>query len=196
METVGVVIPTYGDLRHWGPLAKKAFASVEAQSVPAAVITHQHEETLQQARNMGASNTNTDWLIFLDADDTLDPGYIEGILNGQGDVRQPKTVGIYPDGRVDTPTLIPKRLSFRMGNWIVVGAGVRRELFVKAGGWSDDPILEDMDLWIRCWLAGGDIGTAPEAIYQVHINSTGRNSMPDFEGGKWFNRIMKRYPNL
>jgi glycosyltransferase involved in cell wall biosynthesis len=193
MNEVAVVVGTYGDKEIWGPLADRAVLSVEKQTVKASVIWS-HGETLQAARNNGARLTRSNWLVFLDADDTLDPGYVEGILAGTGDVRQPMTLGVYDDGHEDDyPVLIPRKKSFADGNWIVIGAGVRRELFENVGGFLDEPYAEDWSLWWRCQKAGGKIGIAPRAIYRVSVNPAGRNEPDRAFKEHWFKTIADRY---
>lgn len=191
-DQVAVVVGTYGDFTHWGPLAEVAIES--AWKAGASDVVSYHGYSLADARNGGAQMTTAEWLVFLDADDTLDEGYVEGVLNGVGDLRQPKTIGVYPDGRVDSEAvLIPTKPTFRHGNWLVVGTAVRRHFFDLAGGWGEEALYEDWALWIRCWLAGAEIGTAPEAIYRVHVNPEGRN-LPDRDTqAEWFRQIEETY---
>lgn len=193
-ETVSIIIGTYGDKDNWYPLGRKAEASAYNQTVPAKEVLWFHAPTLQQARNEGVNNATGDWLVHLDADDTLDPHYVEGILNGTGDLRQPKTLGVHPDGHTDAEAVfIEPKFWLLEGNWLIIGTGVRRELVQRVGGWGDEPFYEDWDLWLRCWKAGATIGTAPEAIYCVGVNTVGRNS-PDVEAQKfWFAKIARRY---
>lgn len=192
-ERVGVVVATYGDRDEWWELAERAVASARSQSVAPAAVVWQHERTLSDARNLGAYRAgDVDWLVFLDADDTLDGGYIEAMLLGTGKVRQPSTLGVYDDGSTDSEAvLIPPKKNLLDGNHLVIGSMVSRDLFVSAGGFDELPILEDWDLWIRCWLLGAEIGTAPGAIYRVSVNRTGRNSAPNH--GDVYTRIRQKY---
>jgi len=173
--TIGVVIGTYGDRSKWGPLAMRALASVEANTQLPANAIWSHEDTLQNARNYGARQVDTDWYIFLDADDELDVGYIEAMSNGSGDIRKPSTLGVYPGGSTDdSPAMIPTR-DLSTANHIVIGAMCRAELFWDVGGFRDWPVLEDWCLWRRMVRAGGVVVEVPEAIYRVHVNEGSRN---------------------
>jgi hypothetical protein len=175
MDSVGVAVGIYGT-DEWAERAKKVALPSVWRQTHACRFGICHSSTLAEARNRAAAKLETDWLIFLDADDELDERYVESMLAGDGDIRQPSTLGVYSDGTEDDyPVLIPPKSNLLIGNHLVIGSMVRSDLFFEVGGFQDLPILEDWDLWIRCWLAGAKIGVAPEAIYRVHV-SQGRNS--------------------
>lgn len=174
METVGVVIPTYGD-KTWVKRAERARASVENQTHTASAIYSIHEADLQSARNIGAKYCGTDWLIFLDADDTLDPRYIEKMLEGEGDVRQPATIGVYEDGHRDQEAVLIPKKPLLDGNYVVIGAMINRDVFDEVGGFRDWPLYEDWDLYLRLEEAGASFGHCPEAIYEVFVKENTRN---------------------
>ena len=172
---VTVIIPTFGNLEKWSLLALRATDSVYAQTVPAEPI-RVHGLTLAEARNNGASLATTEWLIFLDADDELDPTYVEYMLSGEGDIRQPSTLGVVDGKEDDFPVLIPPHPGgFMIGNHLIIGCMVRKSLFDAVGGFRDLPALEDWDLWIRMRLEGATVGACPDAIYRVHVNPNSRN---------------------
>jgi glycosyltransferase involved in cell wall biosynthesis len=177
MDSVDVVIATFGDKDLWDILAARAVASAENQTIQPGII-RSHEDSLAQARNYGAAQSLADWLIFLDADDELDPYYIEAMLLGTGDIRQPMTIGVTEGVEDDYPVLIaPKPGGFLVGNHLVIGSMVRRDLFDISGGFDDQlPVLEDWEFFIRAALCGGKIGVAEKAIYRVHVRQGSRNS--------------------
>lgn len=195
METVDIVIASYGDVEHWRPFAERAIASAQAQTVKSSVFAYHNHQAHDPgtARNGSAVGTNADWLIFLDADDELSPTYVEEMLKGEGDIRQPSTLGVYPDGSEDDfPVLIPPHPGgFLVGNNLIIGCMVRRTLFETVGGFRDLPILEDWDFWIRCRLAGGVVGTCPGAIYRVHVEQGSRNMQSNH--GQVYSEIQGRY---
>lgn len=191
MDTIGVVVGTFGDRSQWDSLAERALASVERQSVTADAVIRSHRDTLHEARNVGASTLGTDWLIFLDADDELDAGYIEAMRAGVGDIRQPATLGVVDGVEDDFPVVIPKKRLID-GNYIVIGAMVRSSLFFKVGGFDDYPMSEDWALWLKCWIAGAEIRVCPDAIYRVHVRSGSRNTDPGL-GNRVYNQIRSRY---
>ena len=177
---VTVAIGTYGD-ESWIETAKRAVASVP-NDVP---VIHQHSKTLSEARNAALAQARTEWVVFLDADDELEPGYFDAMFNGTADVRgpiarymvegrernlwQPRVWGHKHDCTADC---LPD------GNWLLVGAMVRTEIARAAGGWWDEPIYEDWSLWLRCWKAGATFELIPEAIYRAHVRNDSRNRGP------------------
>jgi glycosyltransferase involved in cell wall biosynthesis len=185
METVDVVIATYGDAGYWDPFVERARASAWAQTHPPGNVFHEHDSVgtdLSTIRNQGAAASSADWLIFLDADDELDGGYVWAMLNGDGDLRWPSTLGVVNGVCDDHPVLLqPRYENFLIGNHMVIGTMVRRELFTAAGGFRPGlTSLEDWDLWIRCLLTGGIMRPCPDAIYRVHVQQASRNqSIPD-----------------
>ena len=141
MDTVDVVIGTYGDREKWGSLADRAALSAEKQTVQPGMVWRIHRDTLSVARNAGAARSNADWLIFLDADDELDPYYVERMLEVQGDIRQPSTLGVVAGIEDDFPVLIPPHPDgFMVGNHLVIGSMLRRELFMKVRGFLELPV--------------------------------------------------------
>ncbi len=192
MNDVTVIIPIFGDVERWGLLAQRALASALCQTVPAVDVIVSVAETLQEARNRPAAAAETEWLCFLDADDELDPRYLEEMLAGTGDLRQPATLGVVEGQEDPFPVVIPAK-PLLDGNYIVIGALVRREIFESAGGFSELPAYEDWDLWIRCWLEGAVITTCPEAIYRVHVLPDSRNQLDREAAVRSYNFIRNRY---
>jgi glycosyltransferase involved in cell wall biosynthesis len=189
--TVSIIVSTFGDRSIWHPLACRAIGSAEKQTVKSQVI-YVHGASLQDARNAGAARAEGDWLIFLDADDELDPGYVEAMEAGTGDLRQPATLGVV-DGREDPfPVVIPKK-PLLDGNYMVIGTMCRKDLFGQVGGFDDWPIYEDWDLWIRMWLLGAVPAPCPEAIYRVHVQQEGRNSQDRATQVKYYNAIRQKH---
>lgn len=176
-ETVGVVVATFGDWEKWHAIGQHAVASVKAQTRPPDQFCWLHGETLAEARNFGMKELQTDWVVFLDADDELDPRYIEAMLAAEGDIRRPATLGVYEDGSEDAePVMIPRR-DLAVANFIVIGAMCRREDALAVGGFDELlPCIEDWDFWTKLILAGAEVGDCPDAIYRVGVRDNSRNS--------------------
>jgi glycosyltransferase involved in cell wall biosynthesis len=178
-ETVSVIVSTYG-YDEWEARGTLTYRETIRTLKPAAFDiskVHITYGTLAEARNFGASRATGDWLVFLDADDSLHPSYIHGVLSGWGDLRQPKTTYASIDGSYKTaPTFINTYPSLLDGNWMVIGTAIRRKLFLEVGGFRELPAWEDWDLWLRAWRAGAKIGKAPRAIYNIGpVTDNGRN---------------------
>lgn len=190
---VSVIVSYFGDRTFWAPLAERALASAECQTARDQIqVIESYADELCRARNNGANRADGEWLIFLDADDELDPKYVEAMLAGDGDLRQPSTLGVV-DGKEDpAPYLIPAK-PLLDGNYIVIGAMVRHELFDAVGGFRDLPAYEDWDLWIRCWLNDAQITSCPEAVYRVHVRPGSRNQLSREMAVQLYNEIRNQY---
>src|SRR4051812_47072284 len=89
---VGVVIPVVlnDDQDYYENLLdKRAVPSVNNQTFKPHLFVSLGT-TLRMARNNGAKYLNNvhnvEWIIFLDADDELDPHYVESMVKAEGDI--------------------------------------------------------------------------------------------------------------
>lgn len=184
MTSIGVVVATFGDI-DWRRIANQhAIPSIGLQTSAADQVAIVHAASLHQARNDGAKQLDTDWVIFCDADDELDPGYVAAMravtAGCDGDwLIQPSTQGFHPDGTQDpSPALIPPRgPTLLSGNHLVIGTLARTEQVIRVGGFRERPAWEDWELWARCWIDGAQIGVCPDAVYWVGVNAQSRNSL-------------------
>lgn len=174
---VTVAVCTFGD-HSWRELA-------ESRAVPSALeqapVVRVHGESLHSARNETLARVETEWVIYLDADDELEPGYVEAMAAGSAEVRAPM-VRYVDAGR---PRLWQPRVAghehdcdaacLRAGNWIVIGAAVRTELLRSVGGWHDFAWSEDWCTWALCARAGASFELVRGAIYRAHVRSDSRN---------------------
>lgn len=197
MTTVSVVIGTYGD-DIWKDRADEAMKSVLAQTVTVHDAIAIHGPTLAQARNMGAERVSGDWLVFLDADDALDPKYVEAMKVTMAQqtgpaLLQPSTIGVYPDGREDDKAVLIPQRSLDTGNFMVIGTAIRRDQFQRLGGFKEWPMYEDWCLWIRAWQDGAALVPCADAIYRVTVNEGSRNKATRKEQIRTFNLIRSEY---
>jgi len=180
---VSIVIATFGG-REWPELARKrAVPSAEAQGVPVIV---EHGETLHEARNAGLARVQTEWVVHLDADDMLEPGYVEQMATGTADLRGPSLLQ-YRGMRPRSAAYLPRVWGhdhqctapcLEFGNFLVIGTAVRADMLREVGGWRDYAWSEDYDAWLRCWLAGATVEMIPGAIYRAYWNPGSRNHAP------------------
>lgn len=172
-DSVTVICATYGDLHEWDALAQqRAMPSVLAQTRKARYL-RVHASTLAAARNRGAELAETEWLVFLDADDELDPRYVAEMMDADGDLRSP-AVQYVRDGVAEPARLLrPKPIA--QGNWMVIGTAVRRETVLAVGGFREWPMYEDWDLWWRCMNTGAVNVQVPGAVYRAHVRDGSRN---------------------
>lgn len=166
-----VIVTAFGD-QSWVDLAlERAVPSAEAQGVP---VILSHGTSVASSRNDGAAKADTEWLIFLDADDELAPGYVEAMARADGDLRAP-SVSYVHHGLPDPPLSLADR-NIRHLNPCVIGTAVRKTLFERVGGFHDEPIYEDWALWLRCVNAGATIEHVLDAVYLAHVRDGSRNN--------------------
>jgi hypothetical protein len=177
-----VAIATYGD-ESWQRLAtERARPSAEAQGVPV-VQVHLTDGTLAQARNAALEQVDTEFVIFLDADDELSHDYVHWMSTGTADLRAP-AIAQYRYGQLLWPSFMPNVYRhrhqcvadcLRVGNWLVIGACARTEIVYYVGGFEEFPWSEDWQLWAKCWKAGATVEPIHRAVYRAHLSQNGRN---------------------
>lgn len=176
---VTVAVATFGG-QEWIDLANhRAIPSARALGVP---VVHHHDTTLHDARNGALAKVDTEWVVHLDADDELVPGYVTAMAAASADVRVP-ALQQQRNGHQGSPVM-PQVWSHThaceagclpYGNWIVVGAAVRAQMVRDVGGWRDFEWSEDWDLWLRCHLARATFEAVPDAVYRAHVRPGSRN---------------------
>jgi glycosyltransferase involved in cell wall biosynthesis len=166
-----VIIATYGDPKWITVAQERAIPSTQGQCVS---VLHYHGESLHQARNFAASQVDTEWLCFLDADDELAPGYFEAMDKATGDLRAP-AVSWVENGVATEPRCLTER---NIKNWnpCVVGTLIRKSMFERVEGFWDERAYEDWSLFRRAWLLKAKIEHVPDAIYIAHVRPESRNS--------------------
>jgi hypothetical protein len=174
-NSVSVIIPVYGDLEKWTPLSIRAFQSANNQTVKADRVIISTGTNITECRNIGLYE-QSEFLIFLDADDILQPTYIEEMLKGNGDIRVPSVHRYYENGLIDTDQKWYQPKPLMTGNYIVVSAMVRTSLFKQLNGFNDYESLEDWDLWLRAEELGAKFEKCPNAILNVSKRPQSRNS--------------------
>lgn len=175
MIEVAVLVCTYGS-DDWAKMAvERAVPSAYAAGFPFVAHYHLDDGELAQVRNTAASTVSAEWLVFLDADDRLMPGYREALeldASESGVLCCPKMKVRWSASPADWPNL---HASMEELNHCVIGTAVPRWLFQMVGGFREDlPIYEDWELWLRCLRAGARIEYV-EAVYEADLGS-GRNT--------------------
>lgn len=74
--------------------------------------------------------------------------------------------------------MIWPEMDLRLGNWLVIGTLVQRQVFVEVGGFREWPLYEDWCLWQRCWKAGAEPVKVPDAVYVARVRGASRNRQP------------------
>ena len=201
---MAVGVATFGD-DNWNRMGGRAMTtSAVNQGVLCMKSTwrHVHADSLGEARNEAAEvlSMSSDYIVFLDADDRLAPGYMQAMYRkirdhkGGPAIFRPSTLGVYEGGLVedDAPVMIP-RTNMANANCVIIGAACPLPLFEDVGGFDVGlPALEDWDLWIRMILAGAEVVDVPEAVYRVGVTSDSRNKKVESHR-RAYQTIRKRY---
>ena len=170
---VSVIIPTCNRPRVLGRACASVNASLEcifvvddcsSASVQGEVLRVCQRDTRVQllnhgvrkgasfCRNLGAEQSQTDWLLFLDDDDQLCNGYLDSmkpLLESNPEVQAwiPDVQG----GRTRNLSLVP--LSDALTRNRVGGCSgllIRKALFESIGGFDENfPSMQDWELWLR-----------------------------------------------
>lgn len=184
---VTICVATFGG-PEWQQLAEdRAIPSAKAAGAREVVTVHSTGGALAAARNKALSHVSSEYVVFLDADDELAPGYLEALDQGDADVRAPAVAyvtGHHPQGRPKIPRVAGHRhdctaACLPEGNWVVIGAAARTRLVQQVGGFRDWEWSEDWDLWLRMHLAGAIFSRHPTATYRAHYRADSRNRAPD-----------------
>lgn len=205
---VSVLVCTYGS-PEWKLRGAATASDVDAHEV---IALHEPNATLAEVRNLAAAAATSDWLCFLDADDSLDLGYVGAMQDAIQEARQwhpfvegeappysdpsnlyvPAVSFVSAEGRCSEPT-IPAwdRLIYDV-NCAVIGTLIPRGLFMQVGGFHEWSAYEDWELWLRCIANGAKLVPVPAAVYCARAeDGTGRNTVKNH--GVEYARIRARH---
>lgn len=188
--TISCVVGTYGS-HTWRTMAlRRAIPSTVSQGFIEVIDSHLSNGTLAQARNVGASAAIGEWLLFLDGDDELAPGFGKAMYGAVRD-ETARPALFTPAVRYGeaAPKIWP-RMDFRLGNWCVIGTLIERDLFNRLGGFREYGMYEDWALWAMASEAGAQVFEVPKAIYLAHQGRRSRNRTPTArEKVYWHQRV-------
>ena len=132
-----------------------------------------------QSRNYGAERANGEYLIVLDSDVVLPEDYLKAVDDELN--REPSDAFGGPDCAHDSFTETQKAISYSMTSFFTTGGirggkkkldkfyprsfnmGIRRDVYMRLGGFSKMRFGEDIDFSIRIFKAGCRCRLFPEA---------------------------------
>lgn len=189
-----ILISTYGDQK-WKDLAEsRALPSTVKQGALEVLIKHDPHGTIASVRNELAANAKGSLLIHLDADDELTDGYVDAVRASanrtSGHTLFAPMVQYVNGRRAQAPKYWPE-VPLDVGNWLVIGTAVPRDLFLQVGGFPEAVHgFEDWAGFAKCWKAGAQIMKVPQAVYRAHVTPNSRNRrMSVAERLYWHQRI-------
>jgi glycosyltransferase involved in cell wall biosynthesis len=149
------------------------------------VVTHAQRSGTGAARNTGARATAAARLLFLDADDEIDDGYLEAMAVALDEA--PLVTARIDYTRLNPPEVLHRTPSDQVGDVLtpslfmphVLGGlmGMSRNLFELLGGFDEGlPALADIDISWRAQLLGNAIGVADTAV-AVSLRATYRSRL-------------------
>ena len=170
--------------------AVRAVPSAVASEPYEVLAEHQPDGTIATSRNALGEMASGDWLLYLDADDELAPGYLDAIQeahahNPGSRVLFTPAVRQVRKGRPAAPSFFDRGISLRADNWLVVGTVVHKDLFLEVGGFGDYPHgFEDFSLWSKCFRAGAEVVKVPDAVYVYYFNPQSKHKQ-GWRNRKW-----------
>ncbi len=132
-----------------------------------------------QTRNYGAERSQGEYLIFLDSDCVLPPGYLEAVDRELAEASCDAFGG--PDRSHSSFTPVQKAISYSMTSFLTTGGirggrkkldkfyprsfnmGISASLYRRLGGFSQMRFGEDIDLSIRIFQSGARCRLFPQA---------------------------------
>jgi glycosyltransferase involved in cell wall biosynthesis len=185
---VSVIVATYGDAEWMAMAQSRPVPSCEGQGALEVITHYEKNGTIASVRNAAAKQAAGDWLLFLDADDELEPGYIAAMhaaYNFNDRALLTPAVRHIKKGRPGAPFFFDRGISLREDNWLVVGTLVHKDLFWEVGGFGDYPHgFEDFSLWSKCFRAGAQVIKVPDAVYVYHHNPQSKHKQ-GWRDRKW-----------
>lgn len=142
------------------------------------------------ARNTGLQAVRTEWLAFLDADDSLRPGWGQAVLqelqagnaiavtDAEVVDENGAVLGRYYEG-ISVPAPPDQAHRILLENFVISTAAAATGLVRGVGGFNESRDLigvEDWDLWQRMILAGATVALVPEVMSSYRRTGTSVSS--------------------
>jgi len=179
--TISCIVATHG-AQEWKNLAHtRAIPSTAGQGFIEVLDIHLPDGTLACSRNHGAALAKGKWLLFLDGDDELAPGFgdamFEVITDDPNYLYTPAV--IYARGNVRPKPKVWPRMDFKIGNWCIIGTLISKAVFMNIGGFREYLLYEDYALWAMAEAQQNvEVVEVPDAAYIAHYNRSSRNRKP------------------
>ena len=208
MKTVSVIIPCF----NYGQWLPEAIESALSQThephevivvndgstdntgevvrrFPGVKYIYQENKGTPAARNLGIKLAKGEWILPLDADDTLEPTFIERCLKEKTDIIS-CSMHMFGEKIADCRLnmLHPRYADFLKSNHCLCVALYKKKMWEHIGGYDEKMVLgyEDWELWIRATKAGYTMTVLDDLLfnYRKHgesMNAVSRRNHPDIK---------------
>ena len=172
----------------------------DVQSINGVTWIRQENQGLNSARNAGAKTSTGDLLLFLDADDKLDPTYLQKTVPlmtaGVGIVSTDMQYFGLSNLRIPTAeTLQQQKVSNRMPYCVLI----RREAFEQAGGYTMNPDIwayGDWNLSLSILKRGWRCAVLREPLFNYRIRSNSMRTIASQTHEQMCEAIKRNHPDL
>lgn len=155
---------------------------LETAHWPRTRIFHQSNAGPAAARNQAIEKTRGEYILPLDADDTIEPSYVEkavAVLDSRPDVGCVYCKAMKFGAEEGPWNLPPYRLSeLAVDNVIFVTALFRKDDWRKIGGFDQNLRhgVEDYDFWVKMIAAGKDVVQLDEYLFNYRVQEKSRTT--------------------
>lgn len=155
---------------------------LESARWPRTRIIRQANSGPAAARNAAIRQAAGQYILPLDADDTIEPTYIEkavAILDEDQDVACVYCKGMKFGAEAGPWDLPPYRLEeLVIDNVVFVSALIRKDDWARVGGFTESLVhgIEDYDFWVKLVGAGRKIVQLDEYLFNYRVQQSSRTS--------------------
>ena len=160
--SVSIIIPVWGSYEKY---LNDCLASIHQQSFQDFEIIIVRDKTdLPSARNEGIKQAKGEYILPMDVDDCLLPGYLEKTV-GKGDI---VTTAYYSHGSKYITASEVHLADMKRGNVVIACSLFKRKVWEDVGGYDENlkQGYEDWDFWLSAMLKGYKITVVNEPLYE------------------------------
>lgn len=167
-----IVIATYGDPKWQRQAERVALPSAKLQGDFEIILYHDPDAiSPAEPRNVAAAAAQGERIVFVDADDEIENGYVSACLGSTGGIRYPRVRYIPEDWNntkpLPQPSILPKR-DLTTGNFLVIGSMMIRSHLLQVGGFSEWETYEDWYTFLKLTYLGDVPVLCMPAVYRVY----------------------------